>query len=96
MSKFQHAGKQQTQEQAPSVQRELISNFNPPAGTKNVTQPCLGCLMLVITRKHGTLCMAYCLWSQVAGRMTAFLNMILNKTRQNLARAGECFLGAVC
>ena len=25
-----------SQDQAPSVQRELISNFNPPAGTKNV------------------------------------------------------------
>ncbi|CAK8989462.1 Uncharacterized protein SCF082_LOCUS1819 [Durusdinium trenchii] len=44
--------RQLVEEQAPSVQRELISNFNPPAGTKNV-----------------------------AGRMTAFLNMILNKTR---------------
>ncbi|CAE7386215.1 unnamed protein product [Symbiodinium natans] len=45
--------RQLVEEQAPSVQRELISNFNPPAGTKNV-----------------------------AGRMTAFLNMILNKTRR--------------
>eukprot|EP00439_Symbiodinium_sp_Y106_P026682 s402_g3.t1 len=44
--------RQLVEEQAPSVQRELISNFNPPPGTKNV-----------------------------AGRMTAFLNMILNKTR---------------
>mmetsp|Transcript_107323 Transcript_107323/g.256304 ORF Transcript_107323/g.256304 Transcript_107323/m.256304 type:complete len:581 (-) Transcript_107323:144-1886(-) len=44
--------RQLVEEQAPYVQRELISNFNPPAGTKNV-----------------------------AGRMTAFLNMILNKTR---------------
>ena len=30
------------QEQAPSVQRELISNFNPPAGTKNVALAMLG------------------------------------------------------
>lgn len=41
------------EEQQPHVQRELISNFNPPPGTTNV-----------------------------AGRMTAFLNMILNKPGQ--------------
>jgi len=40
------------EEQPAHVQRELISNFNPPPGTKNV-----------------------------AGKMTAFLNMILSKTR---------------
>jgi len=52
--------RQLVEEQAPSVQRELISNFNPPAGTKNV-----------------------------AGRMTAFLNMILNKTRTRTTIAGQ-------
>ena len=51
------------EEQAPYVQRELISNFNPPAGTKNV-----------------------------AGRMTAFLNMILNKTRHGFAPLFAPFL----
>jgi len=50
--RLDHKCRQLVEEQAPSVQRELISNFNPPPGTKNV-----------------------------AGRMTAFLNMILNKTR---------------
>lgn len=52
--------RQLVEEQRPHVQRELISNFNPPPGTTNV-----------------------------AGRMTAFLNMILNKPGQRSGQSGS-------
>jgi len=52
--------RQLVEEQPPHVQRELISNFNPPPGTTNV-----------------------------AGRMTSFLNMILNKPGQRSGQSGS-------
>lgn len=50
--KLDHKCQMLVEDQPAAVQRELISNFQPPAGTRNVD-----------------------------GKMTAFLNMILSKTR---------------
>lgn len=48
------------EEQPPHIQRELVSNFKPPAGTTNV-----------------------------AGRLTSFLNMLLKKKELHHARSGK-------
>ena len=50
-------------EQAPSVQRELISNVSPPAGTKNVSAASLHVLLVQIELDpHSALVLRILFW----------------------------------